>query len=589
MKEWGIVSLFSPPPTMADLSLSGLASGLDWKSLVDSLMEIEAAPITRLQKEQATNTQKANALGNLETKLTAFQAAAQKIKDQSLFSGRSVSSSTTASSWKLSASAGTAAGAHTIAVSQLATKARRDGAVNITGGLAATSDVAGVTLATMRTASVVTSGTFTVNGAKVTVATTDSLKDIFDRIATATGDDVTASYDPVADKITLASASNAKVVLGASNDTSNVLAVLKLANNDSASVTSYGTLGSARTGNALASSGLTTPITAVDGTGAGTFSINGVAINYNVNTDSLNTILKRINASGAGVTAAYDAVNDRVQLDNSTTGDLGMTLTEASGGLLGALGLTSGFTSTRGKNAEFSIDGGPTLISSSNTLDSAMLGVSGLSVTVDSATTQTLTVTADTAKMQNNIKDFIDAYNGVQTFIDTVTKTTTVSGKVTTAVLTSNRDVQDWATQLRRLAFAQVGGAGTIDRLDDLGIDLSESGQMSIKDADKLTAALADHGSDVEAFFTTANTGFAAQFDARLTKFIKFGDDSQDRLTKTNSNIDTQIADMQRRLEQQRALLTSSFIAMETAQSRIQQQGSAISNAFGSTNSSSSK
>jgi flagellar hook-associated protein 2 len=586
MKEWGSVPSLTPVTTMPDLSLSGLASGLDWKSLVDSLMEIEAAPITRLEREQTTNTQKANALGNLETKLTAFQAAAKKIKDQALFTGRSVSSSTTSSTWKLSATAGTAAGAHTIAVSQLATKARRDGAVNITGGLAATADVAGVTLATMRTASVVTSGNFTINGAKVTVATTDSLQDIFDRIATATDNDVTATYDPVADKITLESASDAKIVLGAANDTSNFLAVLKLANNDTDTVTSYGTLGSARTGNALVSSGLTTAITAVDGDGAGTFSINGVAINYNVNTDSLNTILKRINSSGAGVSATYDAVNDRVQLDNSKTGDLGMTLSETSGGLLGALGLTTGFTSTRGKNAEFSIDGGPMLISSSNTLDSAMLGVTGLAVTVDSATTQTLTVTADTAKMKDNIKDFIDAYNAVQTFIDTTTKVTTVSGKVTPSVLTSNRDVQDWATQLRRMAFAQVGGAGTIDRLDDLGIDLAESGQMSIKNADKLTAALADHGSDVEAFFTTATTGFAAKFDDRLTKFIKFGDDSQDRLVKTNSNIDRQIADLQRRLEQQRSLLTSSFIAMESAQSRIQQQSSAMTNAFGSTSNS---
>jgi len=569
---------------MPDLSLSGLASGLDWKSLVDSLMEIESAPITRLQKEQVTNTQRSTALAGLETKLTDLQTATRKIKEASLFSGRTIASTTAASSWQFSAAAGTATGSHTIAVSQLATKARRDGALNITGGLSATSDVSGVTLATMRTASVITSGTFTINGAQVSVATTDSLQDIFDRIATATGNDITASYDPVADKVTLESASDATIVLGAANDTSNFLSVLKLANNDSDTISSYGTLGSARTGNAVASAGLSTPITAVDADGAGTFSINGVAISYNVNTDSLSTILKRINSSGAGVTASYDAVNDRVQLDNSKTGDLGMTLTEAAGGLLGALGLTSGFTATRGKNAEFSIDGGPTLINSSNTLDSAMLGVTGLSVTVDSATTQTLNVASDTSSMRSNIQGFIDAYNAVQTYIDEKTKVTTIAGKVTTSVLTSNREVQDWATQLRRLAFNAVTGTGNIDRLDDFGIDLNESGQMAIKDADKLTAALTDRGSDVEAFFTTASTGFAAKFDERLTKLIKSGDDSQDRLTKTNTGIDHQIADMQRRLDQQRALLTSSFIAMESAQSKIQQQSSAIANAFGSGN-----
>jgi flagellar hook-associated protein 2 len=571
---------------MADLSLSGLASGLDWKSLVDQLMQIEAAPVTRLQNEQDDNTAKSNALGNLNTKLTALQAAAQKLKDPALFSGRTVTSGTTGSTWSFSAGAGTAAGSHTIAVSQVAAKARRDGAANITAGLAATSDVAGVTLATMRTASVITSGKFTINGQQVTVATTDSLKTIFDRIAAATDNDITGAYDPVTDKVTLTSATNAKIVLGAANDTSNFLNVLKLANNDSDTVSSYGTLGTARTGNALVNSGLNTAITAVDGTGAGTFTINGVAINYNVNTDSLNTLVKRINASGAGVTANYDAVNDRMQLVNNTTGDVGMTLSESAGGVLGALGLTSGYTATRGKNAEFAVDGGPTLISNSNTLDAAALGVTGLSVTVDSQTTQTVTVAADTDKMNTNIKSFITAYNAVQTFIDTVTKITTTGGKVTTAVLSGNHDIQSWASDMRRMAFGAIGGAGTIDRLDDLGIDLDQDGQMSVKDQDKLDGALANHGADVEAFFSTASTGFAAKFDAKLTTLIKTDTDSQTRLTKTNADIDSQIAALQRRLDQQRQLLTSSFIAMESAQSQIKNQGMAIANAFGSSNNS---
>ncbi len=582
MKGWGSV----PAPTMADLSLSGLASGLDWKSLVDQLMDIEAAPVTRLQNEQDTNTQKSNALANLATKLTALQSAAQKLKDPALFSGRTVASSLSASTWALSAAAGTTAGSHTLAVSQLATKARRDGAADITGGLAATGDVSGVTLATMRTAAVITGGTFTVNGRQVTVATADSLQGVFDAIAAATGNDITAAYDPVADKVTLTSASNAKIVLGAANDTSNFLAGLKLANNDGPSVSSYGTLGSARTGNTLATAGLRTAITAVDGAGTGTFTINGVAISYNVNTDSLSALLKRINGSGAGVTATYDAINDRVQLANGTTGDLGMTLDESAGGVLGALGLTAGYTAVRGQNAQFSVDGGPALISSSNTLDASALGVPGLSVTVDSQTTQILTVAADTDKMNGNIKSFISAYNAVQTFIDTATKITTTAGKVTTSVLSGNRDVQDWASQLRRMAFDAVGGAGTIDRLDDLGLDLDEDGQMSVKDQDKLDRALASHGADVEAFFGNANSGFAAKFDTRLTTLLKTDTDSQTRLTKANSDLDQQIADLQRRLDQQRELLTNSFIAMESAQSQIKNQGAALANAFGTGSSS---
>ncbi len=545
-------------------------------------MEIERAPISRIEREQTTNTQRSNALRDLGTKLASLQTAAGSLKDQTLFSGRTASSGTTGSTWKLSPSSGATAGSYQIAVSQLATRARRDGASDITQGLATTSDVSGVTLATMRTAGTITAGTFTINGAKVTVATTDSLESVFSAIATATGDDVTASYDPVTDKITLDSATDAEIVLGASNDTSNFLSVLKLANSGSGTVTSYGSLGAARTGMTLANAGLKTAVTAVDGTGAGSFTINGVSIDYNVNTDSLSTLMKRINASAAGVTASYDAVNDRVSLANNATGDLGLSLSEAAGGVLGALGLTSGHTTVRGDNAEFSVDGGPTLISTSNTLDSTAHGVTGLSVTVDSETTQTITVAADTAKMRGKIDDFITAYNGVITFLDEKTKVTSANGKVTTAVLASNRDVQNWGREMRSLAFGAISGLdGTIDRLDDLGIDLNREGIMSVKDSTKLDKALKESASDVEGFFTDTTSGFAAKFDTLLDSLIDSGDLAQKRLTDTNSDLDRQISDLERRLTQQRELLTSSFIAMESAQSQIQQQSSALTNAFG--------
>ncbi len=567
---------------MAGLQLSGLASGLDWKTLVDQLMEIERAPISRMEREQLTNTQRSNALRDLGTKLSSLQSAATTLKDQTLFSGRTATSATAASTWKLSPSAGATAGSYTIAVSQLATRARRDGAADITQGIATTGDVSGVTLATMRTAGTVTAGTFTVNGAKVTVATTDSLQSVFDAISTATGGDVTATYDAVTDRITLDSASDAEIVLGASNDTSNFLQVLKLANNTTGTVTSYGSLGSTRTGNTIANAGLKTAVTAVDGTGAGSFVINGVTIDYNVNNDSLSTLMKRINASGAGVTASYDAVNDRVSLANNATGDLGISISESAGGLLGALGLTSGHTSVRGENAEFSVDGGPTLISTSNTLDGTAHGITGLSVTVDSETSQTITVSADTEKMRGKIDEFITAYNAVITFIDEKTKVTSGKDSVTAAVLSSNRDVQNWSRELRTLAFGAISGlTGTVDRLDDLGIDLNREGIMSVKDTEKLDAALTNSASDVEEFFTAATTGFAAKFDTRLDALIESGEGVQDRLGESNSDLDRQIADLERRLTQQREVLTSSFIAMETAQSQIQQQSAALARAFG--------
>lgn len=538
-------------------------------------MQVEATPITRVQKEQTTNSQQSTALAGLGTKLTALRTAAQALKATTLFGQRTTASGTAGSTWSSTAAPGFAPGSHVIAVSQLATKARREGAADITGGLSATNDVAGTTLATLSTAATITAGTFSVNGQKITVATTASLKDVFDAISAATTGAVTAAYDATADKVTLTGTGT--ITLGAANDTSNFLTALKLANNGTSAVTSSGTLGAMRTGATLATAGLRT---AVGGTGAGSFTINGVGIAYDTATDTLATLLKRVNTSGAGVSASYDAVNDRVVLANQITGDVGIAVTDDANGVLAALGLSGGATAVRGNDAAFTVDGGATLYSRSNTLDGAAHGLEGLSVTVDSTTSQTITVAADTSSMRGKIEDFVDAYNAVQSYIDDKTKITTSAGKVTSSVLSGNHEVQNWASQLRGLAFGTTAVAGSIVRLDALGLDFSSTGELRISDGAKLDAALANKSADVEDFFAHTTTGFASKFDTQLDSLGDYNDKAQTKITKTNSDLDRQIADLQRRLDQQRELLTNSFLAMESAQAKLQSQGQALTNAF---------
>ena len=93
----------------------------------------------------------------------------------------------------------------------------------------------------------------------------------------------------------------------------------------------------------------------------GSFTLNGVAISYNTGTDSINSIVTRINGAGAGVSAAFDPITDKMTLQNATTGDVGFSVVESAGGLMGALGLTTGANLTRGLNAQYSVNGGPTL------------------------------------------------------------------------------------------------------------------------------------------------------------------------------------------------------------------------------------
>ena len=115
----------------------------------------------------------------------------------------------------------------------------------------------------------------------------------------------------------------------------------------------------------------------------------------------------------------------------------------------------------------------------------------------------------------------------------------------------------DWRTQFRQ----------SVDHL----FGACESGVAKLSDLILETRVLVveEQAQDVD--------GDAGQVGTELDT----GDDAQMRLSATNSDLDRQISDLERRLTQQRELLTNSFISMESAQSRIQQQSSAISNAFG--------
>lgn len=576
-----------------DLGLSGLSSGFDWKTFIDTMMSAQQGPITRLQTEKTTNSSKSSGFDALNTKITALQTATKALADANLFSATSAKSSNSSSNWTVAATSATPQGSYAINVSRLATNTVQSGTGDIGAGIATSSDVSGVTLASMPTAVGVTAGTFTVNGAQVSVALTDSLQDVFDKISTATSGAVTGSYDAATDKISLSSGS--PVILGAANDSSNFLRVAKLSNNGSSSITSSGSLGGLKTSTPLASAGLRNAITAVDGSGNGTFKINGVEIAYNTGTDSLNSVIAKINGSTAGVTAAYDAANDRMILTNKATGNLGLNLSETAGGFLGALGISGG-TTTFGDDAQFTVNNGPVLTSSSNTLDAAAHGIAGLSITAASTTNETINVSGDTTGSRKAIDTFITAYNAVQTYIEDQTKITSTAGKVKAELFAGNREIQDWSRSFRSKAFSAVADvSGTIARLEDLGIDFtSGTSQLAVKDSSKLDAALRDRPADVASFFTKSGTGFAARIDAFATSLVGTGTTStglinaqKNTLINANTSIDAQIAAIQRRLDSERQRMTDSFVAMESAQATIKQQQAQLTSAFSSSNSAS--
>ncbi len=569
---------------MASVKLSGLITGFDSASFIDQMIELQRTPITNLETKQTQNSTKVNALNALGSYLASLRTAAAALKADGVFNART--GTATNSSWSVTTDAGAATGSYTVNVTSLATAAKLSGGTGISQGLSASADVSDLTLATLPTASAVKAGTFTVNGAQVSVTLADSLQDVFDKISTATGGAVNAGYDPETDGITLTSTDGSEIVLGAANDSSNFLSVAKLFSNGSGSVSSATALGRASITKTLAGAGLAD--TAFSS--SGTFTINGVEIAYDASTDSISKLLARINASNAGVNAAYDSAGDRVVLTNKATGDTGITINDDSDGMLAALGLTSAAAQlTRGANAVFSINGGPDITSTSNTFSETEHGIAGLSITATSAGEETVSVAADTTTMRSTIEGFISAYNSLQSYIDNVTAISVSSDSVSTSVLSGNREVSGWASQLRSAVFGSVSGLeSSIVQLEQLGIDFSgTSSQLSIKDSDKLDAALAGSADDVAAFFGDSSSGFATRIDSLLNTYVGTNNSSgllksmTDSLTTANKRIDEQIAKLEERLEKERARMEAAFAAMEVASSKYTQMQQQLTNAFG--------
>ena len=567
------------------MQLSGLASGFDWKSMVDQLIEVSRAPQNRMRAEQAKNSSKTSAINEIKGQLAGLKTDLASLGSQDALLKRSATlgGSATATGWTASAATTASAGKYTFNVTQLATAAKLKGAT----GLAAPIDPAS-TLSSLPVGRTITGGKFTVNGVPIEIATTESLDGVLAKIKGVSG--ITdATYDAGSGKLSITSAS--PVALGASNDTSNFLLAMRLSSGSNP--TSSASLGAIKLTGPIDSANLANPpASATDSF----FRINDTKISYNTATDSLQSLITQINDSAAGVTASLDAASGNFVLTNDTTGNTGIFVTADTGGLAAALGLTTGTTLYAGKDAEFTINGGDPIISRTNTLDATAHGITGLTVTATSEGSDVVTVASDSSATKAAINSFIQSYNSVQSTIEKYTKVTTVGTKVSAGILSGSSELAQISKSLRQMIYKEGAGvSGSIKRLSDIGVGFSGiENAISVTNSTLLSSKLADYASDVSSYFNTKKTvgttpvgGLIERMDYLLGNLVSESGTAMgsiktnlDSLTKQNKSLDNQIADIDRRLEAQRSQMEASYIAMEKAQSMYQQQSSYIAKTF---------
>ncbi len=556
-----------------NLAITGLASGMDWSTVITELADAERSPETQWEAQITSLNNQNSAYTTIDGELATLQTDIETLQDSSLYAGTAVQSSNSAVA-TATAGSGASLGNYTFNISQLATAAQFKGSTGVSQALSPDGNLSAVTIGTAGFSTPVTAGNFTVNGAQVTIATTDSLQQVFDNIATATNNAVTASYNSTTDEITLTSAN--PITLGSAADTSNFLQVAKLYNNQTGSISSTSALGRVQLGTTMTGADLSTAITD-GGSGNGEFTINGVAINYDASSDSIQNVLDDINSSAAGVTANYDSINDRFTLTNNTTGDVGISMQDVTGNFLAATGLSSG-TLQSGQNLLYTLNGGTQqLVSQSNTISPTSSSIAGLSVTALQAGTTTMAVTSDTSALTTAIQQFVTDYNAVQkSFTTDQAVTTSSSGTVTPGVLTGDLTAAGIASNLRSLVASSVPGlSGALNMLSDLGIDTNGQNNTLTVDTSTLNSAVAANVNDVQALFNDPTNGLATQlnnFINNTTGTNGTATNHQASLTQQVSDLNTQISNLETKITSDTATWTSEFEAMETAESQTNQE-----------------
>ena len=301
--------------------VSGLASGFDWRSMIDQLMEIEHKRVDLVEDQKTEYENKLSEWQSFNTKLLSLKTAAADLKDTEDFdvytSDMTSDNSNIDASDILSVSTSSFAskGSYSITVSSLAT-AQKLSSRSFSGF----SDGLGASYA----------GDILINGVAVTISETDSLADVRNRINNANaGTDPTGvtasivSYETNDYRLMLTSDDTGEDGIGLQNASSSDLLELFGWKDKSSSIKNSIT-GGAQSDSFSNSTQDVKTLLGLSSTQSGTIQIKGGNVSIDFSTDSIEDIKTAINnASIVGVSASvvtdtsWSTTTYKLQIDGS--------------------------------------------------------------------------------------------------------------------------------------------------------------------------------------------------------------------------------------------------------------------------------
>lgn len=614
--------------------MAGLVSGLDTDSLVESLTASSRSKISKQEQKIQTLQWKQTAYRGVTKALKEFQTKYLDVLSGTNFRSEKLYNTVKAStaSTKISVSTTSAATAGSITIGSI-TKLATNQTVTAKDGVAISNPLSGkmtsVTPGTMD-ATDVTNLLSNINGKSIKMTLDGKVKTItFDAafVASASGSTTNlqnalqtklntafgyktgttpmVNASVVNDQLSFtSSASGSQLTVNALNSDTTTLGFLGLTDGRSDKLNTSLTLEKLPLASAL--------VPAADGSYK--LSINSVNFTFN-KTDTLATVMSRINSGTAGVTMGYSTLSDKFTMtaNDSGLGD-NIVISEAESNLMSAFGLNgTNAKITAGQNAELTVNG-QAIIRTSNSIE-----VDGVKIELLEESTDPITVSlkSDTTSLKDTIKKFVTDYNTMIDMVNGLVKETADSAyqplTETQKADMSEKEIESWETKAKKgllssdntlrgitskmqsLMYGSAVSGGI--SLYDMGITsagYSENGKLQI-DEGKLETAIQTKGASIQDLFTTETTGLANKLNDIITGAVKTAgtkgtrgtlielagyestmSDGENSITESITKTNKSIAELKEKLEDEEKFYWSKFSALETALSSLNAQSSML-------------
>ena len=249
-----------------------------------------------------------------------------------------------------------------------------------------------------------------------------------------------------------------------------------------------------------------------------------------------------INSSNYGVTAnvVTDSQGSRLVLVSKTSGAAGnLTVTSS------ALNFTQG---TAGVDAQLNVDGVP-IDSSTNTVTTALPGVTLYLASGAPNTQVTISVGADANQATQTINNFVSAYN---TVVNDINGQFAVDGNAQQGPLANNSGLRSLQSQLLSAISYSVSGTGQYVNLQSLGLEMQDNGTLQVNTS-VLNSALSSNYQDFQNFFqSTSPQGLGTFFGNQMMQMTDVTQGpialAVTGLQQTNQSLNSDINDFEARM-----------------------------------------